>query len=98
MTREEKLGAMRTKDLVAYAQKIGAKVSQTRGMLKESRASAIRKIIAAENMATATVNDLVNEFNNLPDDAPLEELATKLELLSVDDQMLFMEMITDSLK
>lgn len=98
MTREEKLGAMRTKDLVAYAQKIGAKVSQTRGMLKESRASAIRKIIAAENMATATVNDLVNEFKNLPDDAPLEELATKLELLSVDDQMLFMEMITDSLK
>lgn len=98
MTREEKLGAMRTRDLVAYAQKVGAKISQTRGMLKESRASAIRKIIAAENNITITVTDLVEEFKNLPDDASLADLSAKFGMLSADDQMLFMEMITDSLK
>lgn len=95
MTREEKLYSMRTKDLVQYCLDHGIKVSQTRGQLKEARAGVIQRIMAAE-AGEFTLDDLVQEFNNLPDDANLAEIFTKLEKLSDSDQQAFMDIIAKS--
>ena len=95
MTREEKLYSMRTKDLVQYCLDHGIKVSQTRGQLKEARAGVIQRIMAVE-AGEPTLESLVNEFNNLPDDANLAEIFTKLEKLSDSDQQAFMDIIAKS--
>lgn len=48
MTREEKLYSMRGAELIAEAEKLGVKVTHKGNALKESKAKAIEKILAAE--------------------------------------------------
>lgn len=92
MTREEKLSSMRTKDLVKYAQKLGVKVSQTRGMLKEARAGVIKRIIAAEEGRSLTVEDLADLFMSLSDDANVAAIFDAVTNLSPDEQVRFLEL------
>ena len=92
MTREERLTALRTKDLVKYAQKLGVKVSQTRGMLKEARAGVIKRIIAAEEGKLLIVEDLADLFMELSDDANVADIFDKVSKLSPEDQVRFLEL------
>ena len=92
MTREERLTSLRTKDLVKYAQKLGVKVSQTRGMLKEARAGVIKRIIAAEEGKLFTVEDLADLFMALSDDANVADIFDKVSQLSPEDQIRFLEL------
>ena len=59
MTREEKLYSMRGAELIKEAEKLGVTVSHKGNALKESKASAIQKILAAEV--------LTEEFKDVPE-------------------------------
>lgn len=87
MTREEKLYAMRTRDLVQYCLDHGIKVSQTKGNLKEARAGVIQRILAAEKDGVMTVDSLLTEFKSMSDDMSLAAWYEKVNQLDHDDQI-----------
>ena len=73
MTKEEKLVAMRAKDLVQYCIDHGIKVSQSHGNLKEARGAVIKRILDAEgeNDEVTTTGQLEEPTEGCT--APVEE-------------------------
>lgn len=93
MTREEKLMSMRSRDLVELCQKMGVKVSQSRGNLKEARAGVIQRILDAEQNGIVTASSLFEEFKNLPEDACVADILAKVGGLDAEEQAEFYRML-----
>lgn len=95
MTREEKLGSMRSKDLVQYCIDHGIKVSQSRGLLKEARANVIQRILDVERGTAITVDSLVEEFKSLSDNEDAAGIMEKVNNLDAEDRIQFYKLLAE---
>lgn len=95
MTRKEKLGSMRSRDLVELCQKMGVKVSQSRGNLKEARAGVIQRILDFENSQkySERISHLADIFKSRTEEDDVSDIMDELNGLGESAIIDFLNMV-----